>query len=86
MAVPLLKKTKTKTQKPMAAHCNENQPDWVAQLVKWLPLAQVMVLGCWGRAPHQAPCLEGGSLHLPFSLPLSFMLSLLLISLSLSQK
>ena len=29
---------------------------WVAQSVKHLPLAQVMILGSWDRAPCWAPC------------------------------
>ena len=28
---------------------------WVAQSVKCLPLAQVMISGSWDRAPDQAP-------------------------------
>jgi len=42
---------------------------WVAQLVKRLPSAQVMVPGSWDGAPHWAPCLAGGLL-LPLPLPL----------------
>ena len=41
----------------------------VAQLVKRLPLAQVMIPGSWDQAPHQAPCSVGSQL-LPFPLPL----------------
>ena len=29
---------------------------WVAQSVKHLPLAQVMISGSWDQSPHQAPC------------------------------
>ena len=29
---------------------------WVAQPIKHLPLAQVMILGSWDRAPCWAPC------------------------------
>ena len=36
----------------------------VAQLVRYLPLAQVMISGSWHRALHWAPCLAG-SLLLP---------------------
>ena len=33
-----------------------------------LPLAQVMILGSWNQAPHQAPCSAGSLLlHLPLS-------------------
>ena len=53
---------------------------WVAQSVKHLPLAQVMIPGSWDPALHQAPLLLPLLLPLPF-LPthvssLSFMLSL----------
>ncbi|XP_054365653.1 protein YIPF4 isoform X1 [Mirounga angustirostris] len=53
---------------------------WVAQLVKRLPLAQVMILESLDRVPHRAPCSAGGLL-LPLTLPplmcsLSFSLSL----------
>ena len=41
---------------------------WVAQSVKHLPLAQVMIPESWDGAPHQAPCSVGG-LHLPLPLP-----------------
>ena len=37
---------------------------WVAQLVKQLPLAQVMIPASWDRVPHRAPC-SAGSLLLP---------------------
>ena len=42
---------------------------WVAQLVKCLPLAQVIIPESLDQAPHQAPC-SAGSLLLPFPLPL----------------
>ena len=29
---------------------------WVAQSVKCLPSAQVMIPGSWDRAPYRAPC------------------------------
>ena len=49
---------------------------WVAQVVKCLPWARVMISGSWDRAPHVAPCLAG-SLLLPFPLLLPvFLLSL----------
>ena len=60
-------------------------PKWgtcVAQPVKHLPSAQVMIPGSWDRAPHWAPC-SVGSLLLPLPLPLSAASSL---SLSLSLK
>lgn len=38
-----------------------------AQLVKRLPLAQVVVPGSWNRVLHRAPCSTGGLL---LSLPL----------------
>ena len=41
---------------------------WVAQLVKRLPLAQIMISGSWDGAPGQVPCSEG-SLLLPLPLP-----------------
>ena len=37
---------------------------WVAQPVKHLPLAKVMILRSWNRVPHWAPC-SVGSLLLP---------------------
>ena len=51
---------------------------WVAQSVKHLPSAQIMILGSWNRALHWAPCSERGLL-----LPL-FPTHALLLSLSLS--
>ena len=55
---------------------------WVAQLVKRLPSAQVMVPGSWDRAPHRAPC-SAGSLLLPPPLPAT--LPTCALSLSLCQ-
>ena len=52
---------------------------WVAQLVKYLPLAQVMFPGSWDRALNQAPC-SARSLLLPLPLPLMLACSLSLIS------
>ena len=40
----------------------------MAQWVKPLPSAQVMISGSWDRAPHRALC-SAGSLLLPLSLP-----------------
>ena len=40
----------------------------VAQPVKHLPSAQVMIPGSWDRAPHWAPC-SAGSLLLSLPLP-----------------
>ena len=56
----------------------------VAQLVKHLPLAQVMIHGSWNRVPHQAPC-SVESLLLPFSVPLPLPLLMLVLSCLLSQ-
>ena len=42
---------------------------WVAQSVKHLPSAQVMLPGSWDRTPHWAPC-SAGSLLLPLPQPL----------------
>ena len=63
-------KTKSKNSKPRGA--------WVAQSVKQLPSARVMIPGFQDGAPHQAPC-SVGDLFLPLPLPFPlFMLSLLL--------
>ena len=48
---------------------------WVAQLVKHLPWAHVMILGAWNSAPCWAPC-SAGSLLLPLPLPPSPLLVL----------
>jgi len=43
---------------------------WVAQPVKRLPLAQVMIPGSWDRVLHWAPCSAGSLLlPLPTALP-----------------
>ena len=49
---------------------------WVAQSVKHLPLAQLMISGSWDRAPHQALC-SARSLLLPLPLSLPFPLLVL---------
>ena len=54
---------------------------WVAQSVKPLPLAWVMISGSWDRAPLRAPCSAGSLL-----LPLPPLLPLLVLSCSLSVK
>ena len=41
---------------------------WVAQLVKHLPLAQVMIPGSWNRAPESVSLLSGESAS-PHSAP-----------------
>ena len=40
------------------------QGAWVTYLVKYLPLAQVMILESQDQAPHRAPCLVRGLLFL----------------------
>ena len=52
---------------------------WVAQSVKWLPSAQVMIPGSWDGAPHLAPAQWG------VCVALSFFRSPCFFSLSLSQ-
>jgi len=59
---------------------NNRVREWMAQSVKCLPLAQVMILGSWDRAPYQAPCSVGNLL-----LPLPLLLPLLVLSLYLCQ-
>ena len=58
---------------------------WVAQWVKPLPSAQVMISGSWDRALHLVLCLAG-SLLPPLSLPASLPTHDLSLSLSLSVK
>ena len=49
---------------------------WVAQPVKHLPSAQVMMLGSRDQAPHRAPCQGGSLLLLPLpAAPLACALS-----------
>ena len=57
---------------------------WVAQPVKHLPSAQVMIPGSWDPVPRSAPG-PAGSLLLPLPLPPICAL-LLSLSLSLSNK
>ena len=57
----------------------------VAQLVKCLLSAQVMISGSWDRALRRAPC-SLGSLLLPLSLPAAPPACTLIYSLSLSVK
>ena len=42
---------------------------WVAQSLKRLPLAQVIIPGSWDRALHRVLC-SAGSLLLPLPLPM----------------
>ena len=58
----------------------QNRGTWVAQSVKRLPLAQVMIPGSWDPGPHWAPCSSRNLL-----LPLSLLLLLLVCSLFLCQ-
>ena len=60
----LLQNLKKQTNKP-----NTGRGAWVAQSVKHLPLAQVVVTESWDQDPSQAPC-SVGSLLLPLPLPL----------------
>ena len=43
---------------------------WVAQLVKRLPLAQVLILGSWDQVPGQASCSAESASPFPCALPL----------------
>jgi len=61
---------------------SDPQGTWVAQSVKHLPSAQVMISGSQDRVPHQAPS-SVGSLLLPLPLPLCLLV--LSLSLPLSQ-
>ncbi|XP_034866328.1 membrane cofactor protein-like isoform X10 [Mirounga angustirostris] len=56
---------------------------WVAQSVKRLPSAQLMIPGSWDRVPHQALCLAGSLLLL---LPLPATHPACVLSLSLTNK
>ena len=55
---------------------------WVAQSVKLLPSAQVMIPGSWDQVPHQVPCSAGAC----FSRCLCLPLCLLVCTLSLINK
>ena len=55
----------------------------MAQSVKHLPSAQVMIPGSWDQAPHWAS-YSAGSLLLPLPLPLPLLVSSLSLYLSLS--
>ena len=57
----------------------------MAQLVKPLPSAQVMIPGSWDQVPHRAPC-SAGSLLLSLPLPASLPACVYSLSLSLSGK
>ena len=65
----LIPKPSTDWMRP--THNNKDTLLWgaqVAQSVKRLPLAQVMILGSWDGVSHQAPC-SAGSLLLALPLP-----------------
>ena len=51
------------------AHQSLSWSTWVAQLVKHLALAQVMIPGSWDGAPSWAPCSVGTLLLPPLALP-----------------
>ena len=54
---------------------------WVAQLVKRLPWAQVVIPESWDQAPRWAPC-SAGNLLLPLCLPLPLFILVHVCSLS----
>ena len=58
------KKTKATKKRWKNKRKLEDWGTWVAQAVKPLPSAQVMIKGSWDRAQHQAPC-SAESLLLP---------------------
>ena len=62
----------------------EKPPFWGhldGSVVKWLPLAQVMISRSWDWAPHWAPC-SVGSLLLPLPLPFPELCSLSLFQIN----
>ena len=59
----------------------EARGPWVAQLMKHLLSAQVMIRGSWDRVPHRAPCSVG---NLPLSLPLALHWLVLSLAICLS--
>jgi len=63
----------------------DNRGAWVAQLVKGLPLAQVMIPGSGDRAPSPDVC-SAGSLLVPLPLPAAPPACARALSLSLSNK
>ena len=65
---PTLSKEETYTLAVYLVKKSALEGAWVAQLVKRLPSAQVMILESLDRVPHRAPCLAG-SLLLPLTLP-----------------
>ena len=44
---------------------------WVAQLIKYLPLTQIMILGPWNQSPHWVPSPSVSPSPLPLVLSLS---------------
>ena len=66
-------------------HVNKMWGAWVAQFVKHLPSAQVMIPGSGDQVPHQALC-SMASLLLPLSLSLLLLVLSLPPSLSFSLK
>ena len=67
--------TQQDTTKPILHKAMTFRGLWVAQSIKRLPSAQVMILGSWNRVSCRAPCSAGSLLlFLPFLLV--FLLSL----------
>ena len=64
---------------------NSSRGAWVAQSVKCLPSAQVMIRGSWDRALQWAPC-SADSLFLPLPLPATPPAYALFLFLCLSNK
>ena len=70
---------------PMLVHITmevnvKSKRNWVAQSVKWLPSAWVMISGSWNHAPHWALC-SMGSLLLPLPLPATLLACALSVSI-----